>query len=297
MSVTGPPKTPLEPAREPRTDPSDPRFPQRSWAQRLRRTVRLYRRGLGAHLRAVLEYEADFWLLVGAAVLTQLVGLVFLGAIFSRVPHLAGWQFPEVVLIFAMVVIAEGIGSLLFEGTWRLAWKVNQGELDYLLLRPYPVVLQVMHADVGLNGLGNLVTGGALLGWALWRVDVDWTLARVLLGLVLFVSAITIKVSISLATNATSFWTFSPFSIFAFAMHQVGDLARYPLNVYTLGIRAALTGLVPFAFISYFPAGALLGHGQYAWVGWLTPLVAAYCLGVAWLVFRTGLRRYEGAGA
>ena len=139
------------------------------WA-RMRRRLWTYRRGLGAHLRADMEYEADFWLLVLGAALTQVIGLVFLSAIFARVPHINGWSFPDVVLIFALVAIAEGVGSLFFEGTWHLAWRINQGELDYLLVRPYPVVLQVMSTDVGLNGLGNLLTGGVLLGWALARV-------------------------------------------------------------------------------------------------------------------------------
>jgi len=263
----------------------------------VRRLVRLYRRSLGAHLRATLEYEADFWLLVFGAVLTQVVGLVFLGAVFARVPHINGWDFADVALIFSLVVIAEGIGSLFFEGTWHLAWRVNQGEVDYLIVRPYPVVLQVMSANIGLNGLGNLVSGGILLGWSLTRVDVRWSAGLVAAAVVLFVSAILIKLAINLATNASSFWLESPFSIFAFALHQVGDLARYPMTVYAVGIQAALTLVVPFAFVSFFPASALLDRGEFAWVGWLTPLVAAYCLAMAALVFRRGLRRYESTGS
>lgn len=259
--------------------------------------IRLYRRGLGAHLRAALEYEADFWLLVVAAVLTQAVGLAFLGAVFSRVPHLNGWRFPDVVLIFALVILAEGVGSLFFEGTWRIAWRVNFGELDYLLVRPYPVILQVMSADLGLNGVGNLVSGAALLGWAGSRIDVDWSPALALGATVLFISAVVIKLAISLATNATAFWLSGPFSIFAYAMHQVGDLARYPLTVYALGVRVALTLVIPFGFISFFPASAILRHGEFGWVGWLTPLVALYCVVVAGWVFRRGLRRYESTGS
>jgi ABC-2 type transport system permease protein len=262
-----------------------------------RRLARLYRRSLGAHLRAALEYESDFWLLVVAAILTQVVGLVFLGAVFSRVPDINGWRFADVVLIFSMVVVAEGVGSLFFEGTWRLALRINQGELDYMIVRPYPVILQVMSCDLGFNGVGNLVTGGAMFGWAVTRVDVDWSPLLVLGGLVLLASAVLIRVAINLASNATAFWLVGPFSLFAFAMHQVGELAKYPLTVYASGVRAALTFVVPFGFVSFFPASAVLGHGSVSWAGWLTPLVAAYCLGVAVLVFHRGLRRYESAGS
>jgi len=262
----------------------------------MRRVIRLYRRGLGAHLRGLLEYEADFWVLVIAAILMQVVGIVFLSAIFARVPRLNGWSFAEVSLIYAMVVIAEGVGSLFFEGTWRLAARVNHGELDYALVRPYPVILQVMSAEVGLNGFGNLLAGGALLAWGVTHAGIVWNAYSVLLGVVLFVSAVLVKLAINVATNSSAFWLVSPFAIFAYAIHQVGDLARYPITVYSFGIQFAIGAVVPFAFVSFFPVSALLGQARFGWIGLLTPVVAAYCVFVAAWVFRAGLRRYEGAG-
>ena len=59
-----------------------------------------------------------------------------------------------------MVFFAEGVGSLFFEGTWRMNQYVNRGELDFLLLRPAPPMGQVMASDVGMNGLGNILLGG-----------------------------------------------------------------------------------------------------------------------------------------
>lgn len=262
----------------------------------MRRLVWLYRRALGAHLRAALQYEADFWVLVVAAMLMQVVGVVFLGAIFSKIPTLHGWSFWDVVLIYAMVTVAEGVGSLFFEGMWRLSWRINQGELDYLLVRPYPVVLQALSSDIGLNGVGNLTSGAILLALGLAHAHLHWTVGTALLAIALIVSAICVKLAISLATTAASFWIAGPFSVFAYAMHQVGDLARYPITIYGAGLRIAIGLVIPFAFVSFFPISALLGHGDFSWLGLLTPLVAAYCVVVAGQVFRRGLRRYESAG-
>jgi ABC-2 type transport system permease protein len=80
------------------------------------------------------------------------------------------------------------------------------------------------------------------------------------------------------------------------AVHQVGDLARFPLSVYPWALKAVLGFALPFAFVSFFPVSYLMGGGTSAWVGLLTPLVAVYCLSFAWLVFSRGLRRYESAG-
>jgi ABC-2 type transport system permease protein len=179
---------------------------------------------------------------------------------------------------------------------WNLAWQINQGELDYMMVRPYPIVLQVSSAQIGINGLSNIVTGGLMLGFALSHVDVEWSAGRVALGVVVLLSAIVIKVTINLATNAVSFWLQSPSPLFAMAVHQAGDLARFPLSVYPLALKAALGFGLPFAFVSFFPVSVILGHGS-AWLGLLTPLVALYCVVVAWWIFRRGLRRYESAAS
>jgi len=260
------------------------------------RTTRLYLRLLGAHFRSLLEYEADFVILAVATVLMQVVNIVFLAALFAKVPALHGWTFWSVLMMFGAVALAEGVGSLFFDGMWNLAWQINRGELDYYLVRPYPVALQSSSAAIGINGLSNIVMGGLMIGAGLAHVDIAWTPWRVLLGVLLLISAVVIKLSINLATNAASFWLSSPTPLFAFAMHQVGDLARFPLSVYPTALKAVLGAVLPFAFISFFPVAYLLDAGQSRWIGLLTPLVAAYCAGMAALIFKRGLRRYESAG-
>jgi ABC-2 type transport system permease protein len=65
-------------------------------------------------------------------------------------------------------------------------------------------VLQVTSAEVGINGLTNIVTDGAMLGVALANVDVHWWALQVLLALVL--GAVFIKVAVNLVSNSVSFW-------------------------------------------------------------------------------------------
>lgn len=255
----------------------------------------MYRRSLGAHLRSILEYEADFWVLVIAGVLFQAINLLFLSAVFSHVPTLNGWTFAESVLLLGMWGVIAGSVPLFFEGMWRLAFLVNQGQLDYPLVRPMPVPAQVFSSAIGMHGLGDIAVSGSMLGWALFHVDIEWTPLTVLIGLVLFASAFAIHVSIVTITNAASFWIPGPHPFLAITVHTFEDMVKYPLTIYGLGIRAAYTFAVPFAFVTFFPASWLLGR-ESGWAGLLTPLVAVYCIGMARLVFRAGLRRYESSG-
>jgi ABC-2 type transport system permease protein len=262
----------------------------------LRRQAWLYRRCLGAHLRSTMEYEKDFWVLSVSAVLSQGIGIVFLSAIFTAIPRFDGWGFWDVALIYSLVALTEGVSVLLAQGVWTLAWTVNTGDLDALLMRPYAPVLQVMSSQVGMNGIGNVAVGGGLLVVSLTHVDVAWSPGLVVLGVVLLAGAIVTKIGLNLATNSVAFWLRSPFSMFAFAMHTFGELTRFPLAIYGVVVRIGLTVALPYAFMSYFPAVAFLQRGDYWRIGLLTPLVAAYTLGMGVWVFQSGLRRYESAG-
>lgn len=111
---------------------------------RLQRTLYLYWRLLSQQIKAILEYQADFFILVFAAILTQLLGIVFLKVIYMQIPDINGWLFWEVAFMYAMIYLTEGIGSLFFEGTWRIGNLINRGELDVILLRPVSPILQVL---------------------------------------------------------------------------------------------------------------------------------------------------------
>ena len=259
-------------------------------------TARIYLRSLGAHIRAVLEYEADFWVLRAGGLLHQVDGLVFLRAVFARVPAINGWGFHETLLVYAFTTFAAGTVPLVADGMWRLAGLIRKGELDYRLTRPYPVILQVLSSSVGLQSFGELTGSTVLIVWALAGMDVHWSPWRVAVALVLFASALVIRIAIGMASNAVVFWLGSANSLFAFSLQSVGDMARYPLTVYSLAFRVGLTVVVPFGFVSFFPAAWLAGYAPAAQWALCAPLVAAYCCAVTVWVFRRGLRRYDSAG-
>lgn len=262
----------------------------------IRRGVRLYRRSLGAAVRAVLEYVSDFWILVVAGITTQTLGLVFLSVVMARVPNLNGWSYPEMVLIYALAGVCSGIVPVVADGIWQLAGGIHSGQLDYTLTRPYSPLLQVMSLWVGFNGIGDLLASSAMLAWALTQVDVHWTPLNVLILVVLMISGMALRLALCVISNTVSFWLRMPMPMFAMTLWQVGELARYPLGIYGLGLRLLLGAAVPFAFAGFFPAAWLLDRSGYAWLGLFTPLVAIGAWIVAVRFFQRGLRRYESAG-
>jgi ABC-2 type transport system permease protein len=268
----------------------------RARAHGARRAVYLYFRCLGQQMKAIMAYEADFIVLMFSAVLVQLAGFAVIWAIFQRIPDVNGWTFWQVVMMYALIYVTEGVGSLFFEGTWRLSSQVYTGQFDQILLRPVSPIVQVLAGAVGFNGLGNLVTGFGLIAVAVANAPVEWTPARALMLAILIVSASVIRVAINLASAASTFWIRSPWSMVPMFVHRLGDFAKYPITIYSVGVQALIVVAVPFAFVSFFPTAWVFGVNDWWVIGLLTPLVALYAIGMSVWLFRTGLTRYESSG-
>jgi ABC-2 type transport system permease protein len=260
------------------------------------RSVYLYFRFISQHLKAILEYQADFVIAMAAAMLTQLLGFIFLWVVYGRIPDIQGWLFWEVAFIYAMIFFTEGFASLFFEGIWRISGLVNMGDLDRFLVRPVSPILQVLGSAVGMNGVGNLLIGGVIIFQSLQHIELDWTVGKTAFAVLLLVSAVVIRTSIYLAACSSVFWTHSPGNAFGNMMHTLSDFAKFPITIYSLGVQALIAIIVPYAFISFFPAAYIFGKSDWGPLGLLSPLVALYCAALAVWIFYRGLRKYESTG-
>jgi ABC-2 type transport system permease protein len=262
----------------------------------IQRLVYLYFRCLGQQMKAILAYEADFVVMLFSAVIVQISGFLFIWTIFQRIPNINGWTFWQVVMMYALIFVTEGVGSLFFEGTWRLSNLVYTGQFDQILVRPVSPIVQVLAGAVGFNGLGNIVTGTVLIVIGVINTPIEWTPGRLLMLVILIASAATIRVAINLGSAASAFWVKAPWSMVPMFVHQLGEFAKYPITIYSVAVQALIVIAVPFAFVSFFPTAFIFGVDAWCIQGLLTPLVAIYSVLMAVWLFRVGLRRYESSG-
>jgi len=262
----------------------------------IRRLIYLYFRCLGQQMKAILAYEADFVVMLFSAVIVQIAGFLFIWTIFQRIPTINGWSMWQVVMMYALIFVTEGVGSLFFEGTWRLSNLVYTGQFDQMLVRPLSPIVQVLANAVGFNGLGNIVTGLVLIVIGILNTPVQWTPGRLLMLVILVASAATIRVAINLGSAASAFWIKAPWSMVPMFVHQLGEFAKYPITIYSVAVQALIVIAVPFAFVSFFPTAFIFGVEAWSIQGLLTPLVAIYSVVMAVWLFRVGLRRYESSG-
>jgi ABC-2 type transport system permease protein len=263
----------------------------------LMRNFRLYCKLQLLQVHIQLEYRADFWIGIVGMALTQGAGLIFIWAVFQRVPHISGWTIWEIALLYSLTVIPKGLTELFFDGQWQLRLLVNKGEFDRLLVRPLSPTLQVITQNCGIHGIGSVILGITILATAAHELNLSWSWWQYGFLLVTLVSAVVLIGSINYATNCIAFWDASANSAFPFLMQYGIEFAKYPMTLYGRFIQIVVTWILPFAFISYYPALILLGKaGDQIWLGYLSPLAGPIMALVASVVWKRGLSRYQGSG-
>ncbi|MRT44710.1 transporter, partial [Xylella fastidiosa subsp. multiplex] len=83
--------------------------------------------------------------------------------------------------LYGLSVTSFGAADLLLGSMDVLGSRIRDGSFDILLLRPVPVLAQIGADHFALRRLGRITQGALVLGWAMWSVDVDWSVGKLLL--------------------------------------------------------------------------------------------------------------------
>lgn len=268
---------------------------------RLRRYARLYAAYIGLGFRTGWqEYPGQIVLEVAVTIALDLANLGLLWFVLQRFGGVGGWTFWDVVVLHAIRTIVWWGYVILAQTGWVEDFIVH-GDLDRFLIRPLPVLLQVL-ADRRQNGtrLPRLLYNTGLLFVGAAQAGVHWTPITLAVLTVLLASGIAVRMGISLALTSISFWTkrFShPYELVSAVENKFLD---YPLKIFGPAVQLVLTVALPLAFVNYIPASYVLGRTSellftpYLYLG--GPLVGMASIAIAVGVWRRGLRAYESAG-
>lgn len=264
---------------------------------RWRFNIRIYWRLIFLQLRMFVEYRGDFWIGIVGAVLTQGFSLIFISAIFSRIPSVNGWTLWEIAMLYGFTLMAYGARELLCDGPWMLRRLINFGDFDRALVRPLSIALQTATFTSSIHGAGNFLLGLIVFLLACGRAGVDWSIGKVVWVVVVAVCGLIIVSCVAYLSNMIGFWEPGTSSAFPFLVANLIDLTKFPIEIYGWFIRVGLTVVLPFAFVNYYPTLVLLEKDSpVRWLGYLTPLVSAAMVAITAFCWHRGLNRYQGVG-
>ncbi|MEV0252772.1 ABC transporter permease [Streptomyces sp. NPDC050732] len=263
--------------------------------------LRVYRLISAMWIRSLMAYRVSFAMTAFGNFAVTAFDFVAILLMFSQVDRLGGYSLSEIAFLYGASCTAFGLADLVIGSMDRLGRRVRDGTLDTLLVRPAPVIAQVAADRFGLHRIGRLTQGALVLAYALVVLDIDWTPLKVLVVPLMLLSGAGIFGAVFVAGGAFQFLAQDAAEVQNAFTYGGTTLLQYPPTVFAKDLVRGVTFVLPLAFVNWLPALYVLGRPYPldlpTWVAFTPPLVAAGCLALAGLAWRTGLRSYRSTGS
>jgi ABC-2 type transport system permease protein len=259
------------------------------------------RRLLAARLRGQMQYKRSFLLQIAGNALAHLGEMIALFFLFDRFGSLGGWEVGEFAFLYGLSSLSFALAHTVGSGLSTFSEQVRRGDFDRLLTRPMSAFLQVVGSDVQLRRLGGAVQGLVALTIAVRLGEIDWTAGRVAYFFVALVSTTVLFIALFSLDATFSFWTTEGTEAINAITYGGSYVAIYPLHIFDVWLRGLFLWIVPLGFVIYFPSLFILDKptplGLPDWLRFVAPLAALLFWLVAFLLWRTGVRRYRSTGS
>lgn len=264
-------------------------------------TLAIYRRLVGARIRADWQYRTSFFLFIAGQALIASADFFVIAVIFASVDELAGWSMAEVAFLYGVSGIAFGLGDLFVSPVEQAARHIKAGTFDHFLIRPVGALWQLLATEFAPRRLGRTAQPVIVLAVAVSLVDVDWTPAAIALVPLSIVCGAVIFGAIWVATSSIAFWTVETQELANSFTYGGNVVTKYPVDVLGIWLRRIAVFVVPLASVAYLPAAWLfdkpLPFGLPWVVAWSGPLVATAVAVVARGVWDFAIRHYRSTGS
>lgn len=263
--------------------------------------IDLYRRLVGARIRAQLQYRASFALDLIGQFFSTFVDFLGVVIIFAHLSRLAGWSLAEVAFFYGTANMSFALTDLFIGHLDLFPRMIRDGTFDLILVRPAGSLIQVLTSDFAMRRLGRVFQGAVVLAIALSLLRVPWSLGRVSMLVVMVVSGFFIYASVWIIAMTITYWAVDGREIANSFTYGGSFLASYPVNIFGGWLRRLLAFVVPMAFVSYFPGLYVLDHpdplGAPRILQFCAPLVALILTLLAARIWQFGVRHYRSTGS
>jgi len=243
-------------------DSAPPASPARGPLALLRRYAGLFRAQLAISALTAMQYRTDFVVRGLIAILWMGVTLVPVLVIFGVRQTVAGWTFPESLLVVAWFTLLHAVlEGAVSPSLTAVVEHVRNGTLDFVLLKPADAQFLVSTAKIEPWHVVDVVGALVIFGYGFAKVGRWPTALEVLAGLAFLILAVVILYSFWILVVSASFWVVKVDNL-SYLFGSLFDAARWPITVFRGALRIVFTFVFPIALLTTYPAMALLGKLQ-----------------------------------
>lgn len=245
-----------------------------------------------------MQYKVDYFVGIISIIVLNIVNLSFLGIMVYNFESLAGWGIWDLMFLYGLWNMGRGIFSLFFWHMYNFEDLVVSGNFDTFLIRPVSPFLQLIGRDIGYPGIGDFLVGIVAVSLAKSNLMLHWSFGYWVFFVVCVVSAALIQLAIVWICGSLSFWTTRSRDAYHIADRFSIFMQQYPISIFGRVFQIFVTGVLPVAFLNYYPSVILLNMAgdERTWWHYLSPAVTMVILLIARFVWKAGVNKYAGTG-
>jgi ABC-2 type transport system permease protein len=247
-----------------------------------------------AAIASELEYRLNF-LLSALTSLGGLIGSVFGLFLFYRTGYqFPGWNWWEALIVMGIFTLLKGFSStLLAPNLNRIVRHIEQGTLDFILLKPVSSQFWLSTHTLSPWGFPDLIFGAIVIAYA--GSHLGLSPGHLLLSLIPLFFGFVSLYSLWFMLGATSIWFVKIYNVTE-VLRGFVEAGRFPIVAYPTGYRIFFTFLVPVTFLTTVPAEVMLGRSQPLWIV-ASGAIAALLFSLSQAFWRFALRFYTSASS
>jgi ABC-2 type transport system permease protein len=264
--------------------------------KKLLRYFKIYFMIISQSAKTRLQYRADF--IVGAIGILAMnsANIAFLSLVYSSIPSIKGWTYYELLFFYGFFTMAISPQQLFFSEFLSLSGQLQSGWFIRYYFRPINIMFNFISQRLDLKSLVQMAFGIILLVVSIRHLHIVWSLPKVLFLLVNYMSASLIMIAIIAGAMSSAFWIINANSL-AGKIAGISEFARYPLDIYNGILRCVFTFIAPIGFIAFYPCQLLLRPiSDVSIVAWFSPVVGFIMSGIAYAIWKNGIKHYTGTG-
>lgn len=264
----------------------------------MKRYLKLYFTCTKRSIISRLEYKRDTFISIFNFIFSNAASILSIWLIMQSIPSLQGWTMEQLGFLYGFSMMPVALDHIFTDDLWRVAYfKVRNGEMDRMFIRPVPVLFQVIAETFQPEGFGEFIVGVVMLSVCGSLINISWSFGAVFVLIVATVFGAVMITAFKIIFASLAFKFKRSGQILQVAYNFI-SYTRYPMKIYPAIIRGLLTFVFPFALIISYPVEIFLfqSFSPYALSGIIVASsLALLALSIA--VWSALAKRYESTGS
>ncbi len=262
--------------------------------------MRYYFQSIRMLWRAATQYRASFIMQVISQMLLIGGELLAVVVVLDRFHQVGPWSAGAIMFFFGMMEFTFALTECVGRGVTAFDGVIRSGDFDAILLRPKPVLIQVLCMRLDPRRLGGMLVGAAAMVVANSMLDIAWTAAKVALLLLSALGTTLLVLGLFLIEATMSFFSIRSIEMVNVLTYGGRTACQYPVDIYPDWLRRLFTWVAPFALCMHWPVSAVMGQPMAdipLWAMFLLPVTGLAFFLLMTRVWYGGMKHYRSTGS